>query len=80
MQVNETLSEGLKREFTIIVPSADVEAEVEGRLVELSKTAKMKGFRPGKVPLAIIRRQYRPAVVGAVLERSIQKSSQKVIE
>ena len=80
MQVNETLSEGLKREFTIIVPSSDVEAEVEGRLIELSKTAKMKGFRPGKVPLAIIRRQYRPSVLGEVLERSIQKSSQKVIE
>ena len=80
MQVNETLSEGLKREFTIIVPSSDVEAEVEGRLLELSKTVKMKGFRPGKVPLAIIRRQYRPSVLGEVLERSIQKSSQKAIE
>ena len=80
MQVNETLSEGLKREFTIIVPSSDVEAEVEDRLLELSKTVKMKGFRPGKVPLAIIRRQYRPSVLGEVLERSIQKSSQKAIE
>ena len=59
MQVNETLSEGLKREFTIVVPSSDVEAEVEGRLIELSKTVKMKGFRPGKVPLSIIRRQQK---------------------
>jgi len=80
MQVNETLSEGLKREFTIIVPLSDVEAEVEGRLLELCKTVKMKGFRPGKVPLSIIRRQYRPSVLGEVLERSIQKSSQKAIE
>lgn len=80
MQVNETLSEGLKREFQIIVPSSDVEAEVEGRLLELSKTVKMKGFRPGKVPLSIIRRQYRPSVLGEVLERTIQTSSQKAIE
>ena len=80
MQVNETLSEGLKREFTIVVPSSDVEAEVETRLLELSKTVKMKGFRPGKVPLSIIRRQYRPAVLGEVLERTIQSSSQKAIE
>lgn len=80
MQVNETLSEGLKREFEIIVPSSDVEAEVEGRLLELSKTVKMKGFRPGKVPIAIIRRQYRPSVLGEVLERTIQTSSQKAIE
>jgi trigger factor len=80
MQVNETLSEGLKREFQIVVPSSDVEAEVEGRLLELSKTVKMKGFRPGKVPIAIIRRQYRPSILGEVLERTIQSSSQKAIE
>ena len=80
MQVNETLSEGLKREFQIIVPSSDVEAEIEARLLELSKTVKMKGFRPGKVPLSIVRRQYRPAVLGEVLERTIQSSSQKAIE
>ena len=80
MQVNETLSEGLKREFTIVVPSSDVEAEIETRLLELSKTVKMKGFRPGKVPLSIVRRQYRPAVLGEVLERTIQSSSQKAID
>ena len=57
-----------------------MEAEVEGRLLELSKTVKMKGFRPGKVPIAIIRRQYRPSVLGEVLERTIQTSSQKAIE
>jgi len=80
MQVSETLSEGLKRGLKIVVPSSDVESEVEDRLVELSKTVKMKGFRPGKVPLSIIRRQYRPAVMGEVLERTIQTSSQKAIE
>jgi trigger factor len=80
MQVSETLSEGLKRELKIVVPSSEVEAEIEDRLLELSKTVKMKGFRPGKVPLAIIRRQYRPAVLGEVIERTIQTSSQKAIE
>jgi len=80
MQVNETLSEGLKREYQIIVPASDVEAEVQGRLLELSKTVKMKGFRPGKVPLAIVSRQYRPSVMGEVLERTIQTTSQKAIE
>jgi len=80
MQVNETLSEGLKREYQIIVPASDVEAEVQSRLLELSKTVKMKGFRPGKVPLAIISRQYRPSVMGEVLERTVQTTSQKAIE
>ncbi len=80
MQVSETLSEGLKRGLKIVVPSSELEAEIEERLVELSKTVKMKGFRPGKVPLSIIRRQYRAAVMGEVLERTIQTSSQKAIE
>ena len=69
MQVSETLSEGLKRGIKIVVPSSDLEAEIEERLVELSKSVKMKGFRPGKVPLSIIRRQYRASVMGEVLER-----------
>ena len=80
MQVTETLSEGLKRELKVTVPAADLEAEIEGRLSELSKTVTMKGFRPGKVPLSIVRRHYRPTVLGEVLQRTIETSSREVIE
>ena len=80
MNVSETLSEWLKREFEITVPSSELESDVENRLLEISKTAKMKGFRPGKIPISIIRRQYRPSVLGEVIERTIQASSQKAIE
>lgn len=79
MQVTETQTEGLKRELKIVVPSSEMETEVENRLVEMSKTLKMKGFRPGKVPMAIVRRQYRPAVMGEVLERTVQTKSQEAL-
>ena len=80
MQVMETLSEGLKRELKVTVPAADLEAEIEGRLGEMSKTVVMKGFRRGKVPLPIVRRHYRPTVLGEVLKRTVETSAREAIE
>ena len=80
MQVIETLAQGLKRELKVTVPASDLEAAVEERLRELCKTVKMKGFRPGKVPLSIVRRHYRPGVLGEVMQRLIEESSRAAIE
>ena len=80
MQVTETLSEGLKRELKVTVPAADLEADIEGRLDELRKTVNMKGFRPGKVPLSIVRRRFQPQVTGEVLQQTIQTRSREIIE
>ena len=80
MQVTETLSEGLKRELKVTVPAADLESEVEGRLDELRKTVTMKGFRRGKVPLSIVRRQYQPRVLGEVLQQTIETRTREVLE
>ena len=80
MQVTETLSEGLRRELKVTVPAADLEADVEGRLDELCKTVTMKGFRPGKVPLSIVRRQYQPRVLGEVLQQTIETRSREILE
>ena len=80
MQVTETLSEGLRRELKVTVPAADLEADVEGKLDELRKTVTMKGFRPGKVPLSIVRRHYQPRVLGEVLQQTIETRSRAVIE
>ena len=80
MQVTETLSEGLRRELKVTVPAADLEADVEGKLDELRKTVTMKGFRPGKVPLSIVRRHYQPRVLGEVLQQTIETRSRAIIE
>ena len=80
MQVTETLSEGLKRELKVTVPAADLESEVEGKLDELRRTVTMKGFRPGKVPLSIVRRRFQPRVLGEVLQQTIETRSREVLE
>ena len=80
MQVTETLAEGLRRELKITVPAADLEADIEGRLDELRKTVTMKGFRRGKVPLSIVRRQYQPRVMGEVLQQTIETRTREIIE
>ena len=79
MQVTETLSEGLKRELKVVVPAQDLEAAVEARLAELSKTVNLKGFRPGKVPLNVVRQRFKGAVLGEVIERQVQAGSAKAI-
>ncbi|MSO68845.1 MAG: trigger factor [Alphaproteobacteria bacterium] len=79
MEVTETLSEGLKRELKIVVPAQDLDAAIERRLVQMSKTVQLKGFRPGMVPLAVVRKRYHSAVLGEVIEKQIQEQSAKAI-
>lgn len=80
MQVNETLNEGLTREFTITIPAADLDAELNSRLVELAPQVNMPGFRPGKVPPALLRQRYGDALLGEVIEKSVNESSQRALE
>jgi trigger factor len=80
MQVTETKTEGLLHEFTITVPAAEIDTVVENRLNEMKKTAKLPGFRPGKVPVALLRKQYGPSIMGEVLERTVGETSQKALE
>jgi trigger factor len=80
MQVTETKTEGLLHEFTITVPAAEINVVVENRLNQLKKTAKISGFRPGKVPVGILRKQYGPSIMGEVLERTVGETSQKALQ
>jgi trigger factor len=79
MQVNETNSEGLKREFTITLSAQDIDQKVDHRLAELAKTARIPGFRPGKVPASLMKKRYGQAVLGEVLEQALQDSSQQAL-
>lgn len=79
MQITETKSEGLRREFKIVVPAADIEQKLSHRLQELSREVALPGFRPGKVPLAVVRKRYAASVMGEVLERTLQESSNTAI-
>src|SRR5580704_15986513 len=75
MNVTETSAEGLKREFKITVPATEVEDQVSRRLGEIGQSVRIPGFRPGKVPLPLLRKRYGPAVRHEVLESTVQGSS-----
>ena len=80
MQVTELSTEGLKRQFKIVVPAGDLSAKVDERLAELSRTAQMPGFRPGKVPVGLLKKQYGQALYGEALEQAVNQSTAKAIE
>ena len=80
MQVTETLNDGLQREFLIVIPAADLDAEVNSRLVELAPQVQLPGFRPGKVPPALLRQRYGDAMLGEVIEKSVNETSQRALE
>jgi trigger factor len=80
MQVEQTKSEGLTREFAVTVPGADVEERITARLTDIGKTVKMPGFRPGKVPMPLLRKQYGPSVIGEVLEQTISDVTGKTLQ
>lgn len=79
MQVTETLSEGLKRGFAITVSQSDIEDKRTKRLTEIGKTVKLPGFRPGKVPMKVVRQRFGNAVMSEVLEESVQSATQQVL-
>lgn len=74
MQVTETSAEGLKREFTVVVPATDIESKLASRLTEIGQSVKVPGFRPGKVPMGLLKKRYGDSVRGEVLEKAVQDS------
>lgn len=71
MQVTETLKDGLKRGYTITVTAAELDAKVEEKLVEAQPDVEIKGFRKGKVPLAILRKQFGPRILGDAMQDAV---------
>ena len=75
MQVTELSAEGLKRQFKIVVPAGDLTAKVDERLAEMARTAQLPGFRPGKVPVGLLKKQYGPALFGEAVEQAVNAST-----
>lgn len=80
MQVTETISDGLKREFQVTVPAADLEARMAGRLNELKDRVQLRGFRPGKVPVTHLRKVYGRSVMAETVETIIRELNAKIVE
>jgi len=71
MQVTETLKDGLKREYEIIVTASELDAKVSEKLAEAQPEVEMKGFRKGKVPMALLRKQFGPKILGEAMQESV---------
>jgi len=80
MQVTELSAEGLKRQFKIVVPAADLAGKIDERLGEMARTAQLPGFRPGKVPMSLLKKQYGQALFGEAVEQAVNTSTAKAIE
>ena len=79
MQVSLTATGGLERRLEVAIPAAQVDGEVAQRLNKISRTARLKGFRPGKAPLAVIRQQYGEQVHGEVINDLMRKSFSEAV-
>ena len=80
MQVTETLNEGLKRGYNIVVTADELSAKVDEKLVEARPEIEMKGFRKGKVPMALLKKQYGQRLLGEAMQESIDGAMSKHFE
>ncbi len=78
MQVKETVADGLKHEFEISVPAADIDAKVDEKLVDLKDKVRLNGFRPGKVPLAHLKKLYGRSVKAETIDQLIRDTNSRV--
>ena len=71
MQVTETLKEGLKRAYQIVLTNAELNEKVDAKLLEAQPEVEMKGFRKGKVPMAMLKKQFGQRVMGEAMQESV---------
>ncbi len=79
MLVTETLNEGLKRGFDVTLPADELATRGEARLAELGRGLRLPGFRPGKVPLSVVRQRYGTAVRAEIVEKSVSEATEKLL-
>ena len=80
MKISETKAEGLIREYSIVITAAEIEEQVAAKLAELATTVKMPGFRPGKVPMSVVKSRFGGQVQGEALKNALDEGTRQVIE
>jgi len=79
MQVTETSSEGLTREFKVVVPAAELDARLVERLSSLKKDVRIKGFRPGKVPMVHLKRMFGRSAMAEIVQSVLSEVARQVL-
>ncbi|MGD1037828.1 MAG: trigger factor [Roseiarcus sp.] len=80
MQVTETLSQGLKREYDIVLSASDLASRLDEQLADLKTKVRINGFRPGKVPLAHLKRVYGRSVMSEVVQDAINAANKQIVD
>ena len=78
MQVKEIVADGLKHEFQISVPAADLDAKADARLVDLKDKVRINGFRPGKVPVSHLKKVYGRSVMAETIDQTIRDTNSQI--
>ncbi|WP_374546346.1 trigger factor [Rhodoblastus sp.] len=79
MQTTETLSQGLKREYQVILAAAELAAKLDAQLAEMKDKVRINGFRPGKVPVGHLRRLYGKSIMGDVVQQAVNDAQTKIL-
>ena len=80
MQVTETLSQGLKREYNIVLSASDLASRLDAQLADLKNKVRINGFRPGKVPVAHLKRVYGRSVMSDVVQEAITAANKQIVD
>ena len=80
MQVTETLSDGLKRAYDVVIPASDLAARLDSELTDLKGKVKINGFRPGKVPMGHLKRLYGRSVMADLVQKQIEAANKKIVD
>jgi trigger factor len=80
MQITETVSEGLRREYKVVIPAGDLDQRLTGRIEEMKPKVHLKGFRPGKAPVSFLKKTYGKSMMGEIVQDAVNESSEKAVK
>ena len=80
MNIKQTLNEGLEREYEITITAAEIDDKVSARMAEVATTANIPGFRPGKVPISVVKARFGDQVKGEIIRTTLDEAAKKAIE
>src|SRR3954471_11133525 len=80
MQITESVSEPLHREFKVLIDRGDLDARLTGRIEEMKPRVHLKGFRPGKAPVSFLKKSFGKSMMSEIVDQAVNESSQKAVE
>ena len=79
MNITETVSEGLRREYKVVVAASDLDTRLTGKIEEIKPRLSLKGFRPGKAPVSYLKKTFGKSMMGEIVEAAVTEGSQKAV-